>query len=91
MQLRDYIKDRHGAIAALARETGSHAPDVSRWASGVRPVPPERCPALEKATGGQVPANELRPDIRWVRVPDSSWPHPEGRPCIDVAATREAA
>lgn len=37
-------------------------------------------------------AQELRPDVRWQRVADATWPHPAGRPCIDVAAPqREAA
>ena len=29
---------------------------------------------------------ELRPDVHWIRVPDPDWPHPQGRPAIDVAA-----
>ena len=33
----------------------------------------------------------LRPDVRWARVPDAGWPHPDGRPCIDVAAPAEEA
>jgi hypothetical protein len=27
-----------------------------------------------------------RTDIRWHRVPDPAWPHPAGRPLIDVSA-----
>ena len=40
----------------------------------------------ERALGGLVTAEQLRPDVRWVRIPDESWPHPAGRPLIDVAA-----
>ena len=51
-----------------------------------RPTPPDRCPAIERATEGRVTCEELRPDVRWQRVPDPAWPHAGGRPCIDVAA-----
>jgi len=51
-----------------------------------RPTPPDRCPAIERATEGRVTCEELRPDVHWQRVPDPAWPHPGGRPCIDVAA-----
>lgn len=50
-----------------------------------RPTPPDRCPDIERATDGRVPCEELRPDVRWQRVPDPTWPHPDGRPCLDVA------
>lgn len=58
-----------------------------------RLTPPDRCPAIERATDGRVTCEELRPDVRWQRVPDPTWPHPGGRPCIDVAAptAQEAA
>lgn len=59
-------------------------PAAHQWLTGLRRVPPDRCPAIERATGGQVTVDELRPDVRWVRVPDPTWPHPDGRPAIDV-------
>jgi DNA-binding transcriptional regulator YdaS (Cro superfamily) len=54
-------------------------------------VPGEQCPDLEYATDGKVSCEQLRPDIDWVRVPDSAWPHPNGRPCMDVASSKAAA
>ena len=36
-------------------------------ALGVRQVPIERCLAIERATGGKVRAEELRPDHDWSR------------------------
>ena len=57
--------------------------------TGRRLLPPDRCPGIESATGGLVTCETLRPDVHWVRVPDATWPHPEGRPCIDVAARQE--
>jgi hypothetical protein len=53
--------------------------------TGRRKAPADRCPELERATAGRVTCEQLRPDMRWTRVPDSSWPHPAGRPCIDPA------
>lgn len=71
-----------GGPSAVARILGIKAPSVCGW--GDRP-PPDRCPALERATSGRVTCEEMRPDIRWTRVPDPHWPHPGGRPCIDPA------
>ena len=45
----------------------------------------ETCALIERATAGVVTCKELRPDIRWRRVKDAAWPHPKGRPLIDVA------
>lgn len=72
-----------GGPTAVARMLGIKAPSVIGW-RGL--PPPDRCPAIERATSGRVTVAELRPDVQWIRVPDPAWPHPEGRPCIDVAA-----
>lgn len=58
--------------------------------TGRRALPAEHGPPIERATGAKVTCEELRPDVRWQRVPDSDWPHPGGRPCIDVAAPKAA-
>ena len=60
--------------------------DMGSLSSGAkwRPVPERRCPAVEFETSGVVAVERLRSDVKWVRVPDPSWPHPEGRPCIDT-------
>lgn len=70
-----------GGPTAVARMCGVKAPSVLQW----KAVPPERCPSIERATEGRFPCEELRPDVRWFRVPDAEWPW-RGRPCIDVAA-----
>jgi DNA-binding transcriptional regulator YdaS (Cro superfamily) len=72
-----------GGPAAVARMVGVKPPSVIGWRG--RP-PPDRCPAIERATAARVTCEQLRPDVRWHRVPDAAWPHPDGRPCIDVAA-----
>lgn len=53
-----------------------------------RRVPEEYCAELERLTslrGQPVLSDELRPDVRWARVVDASWPNAHGRPCVDVA------
>lgn len=75
-----------GGPTAVARTLGIKAPSVIGW--GDR-IPAERCPDIERAFGK--PCEQLRPDVRWQRVPDPAWPHPDGRPCIDVARPVEVS
>lgn len=78
---------------AIAASIGMNEQYLYQCLTGRRSPPPGRCPDIERATGGQVTAEQLRPDVRWQRVPDTTWPHPAGRPCLDVARplTAEAA
>lgn len=70
MLLSEFFRLRgRGALVALSKEVGAYAPDVSRWAAGVRSVPVERCFAIERATGGAVTRRDLRPDD-WQQI----WP-----------------
>lgn len=64
---------------------------ISEWACGRRPVPAGRCAQVEFVVGAAVTAEELRPDLKWVRVPDQAWPHPAGRPVVDVNTFAKAA
>lgn len=82
--LKDAIT-RAGGLSAFARRIPAKQQEVWNWLNG-RPIPANRCPAIELADQGQTAVEELRPDTCWVRVPDPAWPHPKGRPCIDVAA-----
>lgn len=76
----------------LAERLGVSKAAISQWLGEGGLPPPDRCPAIERATDGRMTCEALRPDINWQRVPDPAWPHPDGRPCIDVAApAREAA
>jgi hypothetical protein len=69
----------------VAKALGIHEQYLYQCLHGHRPTPPERCPPIERATEGRITCEELRPDVRWQRVPDPAWPHPQGRPCLDVA------
>ncbi len=74
-----------GSQSALARSIGASQQEVWNWLNGLRRVPLERCPAIERATHGATLCESLRPDVCWARIPDPTWPHPAGRPVIDVA------
>ena len=80
--------DSCGGASALAAKINVSPQVVSNWRA--RGVPAAQCPLIEKATGGAVTCDELRPDLSWGRLPDLEWHyHPQGRPVLDVA--REAA
>jgi hypothetical protein len=61
---------------------------VSQWASPERPkpIPEDRAPDLERATGFRVTCETSCPLATWVRIPDPAWPH--GRPLLDKASGR---
>lgn len=75
------VKDL-GGPTRVARVLGLAAPSVHGWRNG---IPADHCPALERESGGNFTVEQMRPDVRWHRVPDPAWPHPDGRPLIDVA------
>ncbi|MBN3851970.1 helix-turn-helix domain-containing protein [Paraburkholderia sp. Ac-20340] len=50
-----------GGNAALARAIGVKPPTVQQWVNGERKVPPSRCVAIERLTGGDVTRKDLRP------------------------------
>lgn len=60
-----------GSQAMLADLIGVSPAAVNQWISGHRPIPAERCPAIERATNGAVRCEDLRPDVEWsvLRIP----------------------
>lgn len=54
-----------GGQSILAATLGITPPAVNQWITGKRPVPPERCIAIERATAGAVRCEDLRPDVDW--------------------------
>ena len=78
MNLRAYIDQKRGRASSLGRALVITPVLVSQWASG-RQVPAERCPAIEKATGGAVTCEELRPDVDWayLRGTGANYQEPE--------------
>lgn len=77
--------------AAVAQAVGLHEQYLYQCLTRRRVLPAEHAPAIERATSGKISVEQLRPDVRWVRVPDPNWPHLQGRPCIDVAAPAASA
>lgn len=86
MNLHDYLEGAgRGSLSELARAIRAHAPDVSRWAGGDRPVPIDKCYAIEKATNCQVMRWDLHPD-KWHLI----WPEligTDGAPNVEVEPT----
>lgn len=76
---------------AAARELGLNEQYLYQCLTGRRTAPIERCPGIERALQGAATVEQLRPDVRWVRVPDPDWPHPQGRPLADVTQAAEPA
>ncbi|WP_175920359.1 transcriptional regulator [Burkholderia pyrrocinia] len=70
MDLKTYLSAKRGRLVALSLEIGAHASDVSRWASGERPVPITFGLPIERATAGQVTRLEMFP----AHVIERVWP-----------------
>lgn len=91
MDLKTYISGERGRLSALSKAIGAHAPDVSRWASGDRPVPIHFGLPIEQATGGEVTRLEIFP----IDVIEKVWPELLKRkrriPKIDAAAATDDA
>lgn len=73
MDLKTYL-DQRGSNRDLARAVGLSDVIVSQWKTGARQVPAERCPAIEKATGGIVRCEDLRPDVDWAYLRATNCP-----------------
>lgn len=93
MNLNAWLNEERGRATRLAEALGVSEPTVSDWSTGKKPVPKARAPGVERFTGGCVPVEDTLPELVWLRIPDASWPHPSGRPLLDVAGndTRNAA
>lgn len=54
-----------GGPSRLARVLGVTVQAVCFWRDGNRRLPAEHCPSIERATGGIVRCEDLRPDVDW--------------------------
>lgn len=71
MTLSEYLKQSgRGALQRLSKTINAHAPDVSRWSTGLRPIPFHHAAAIEKATGGLVTRQDMFPDTWAVLWPE---------------------
>jgi DNA-binding transcriptional regulator YdaS (Cro superfamily) len=91
MDLTEYLRrDDAPTRAEFCALIGAHAPDLSRWISDPdhkdhRAIPEAKCVLIEQHTKGASTCEENRPDLSWARIPDVNWPHPAGRPVLDLA------
>ena len=74
-----------GSAIALSRRLGIAPPLLSQWRTGARKVPAERCIDIERATGGAVTCEELRPDLA------DRWSYLRGTTTHDSPTHQEAA
>ena len=66
MNLSQYIAAGKDTQSSLSAKLGmKNSVLVNQWVNGVRQVPAERCPAIERATDGAVRCEDLRPDVDW--------------------------
>lgn len=79
-----HLIDVLGGPAELARRLNCKAPSIIEWRK--RGIPRDRRPHLELHYYPRFVVEQIQDGARWVRVPDPAWPHPGGRPCLDVAA-----
>lgn len=63
-----------GGQAETARLLSVTPSAVNQWCRGIREVPAERCPEIERGTGGAVRCEELRPDVAWGVLRESRGP-----------------
>lgn len=75
MHLSEYLRAERGRTVHIARVTGIAQGWLSQMASGLRPIPPELCWAIEQACDSHVRRWDLRP-LDWHRI----WPELIGTP-----------
>ena len=65
MKLREYMSLNGVRPSKLAQELGVAPAYLYQMAAGIRSVSAERAIEVEKATGGAVTCEDLRPDVDW--------------------------
>ena len=63
-----------GGQTNMARALCVKTPTVNQWVHGIRQVPAERCPAIERITAGAVRCEDLRPDVDWAYLRGTGCP-----------------
>lgn len=64
MDLNTFLQKR-GACVEMARHLGVRSVMLSQWRYSVKKVPVARCIEIDRATGGAVRCEEMRPDVDW--------------------------
>mgnify|MGYP000606055625 CR=1 FL=1 len=61
-----------GSMQALATALGLTRGAVFQWKLPGRKIPAEHCPAIERLTGGLVRCEQMRPDVDWAYLRNTS-------------------
>jgi hypothetical protein len=77
-----------GGRGEMALELKVHRTMVDAVCRGEKRCPEAWCLIVERITTGGIQAQELRPDLVWVRVPCDEWPNPAGKPMLDLYPAR---
>jgi DNA-binding transcriptional regulator YdaS (Cro superfamily) len=75
--------------AALTSGIGAKPNAARMWLKRGN-VPPEWRAEIERFLEGRVTVEEFGEDVQWTRIKDRAWPHPKGRPLLEVARTEAA-
>lgn len=67
MDIAAYLKEKGLTQEEFAASVGVTQGRVSHWLGGEK-IPAERCVQIEKATGGKVSRQDLRPDVFGTRT-----------------------
>lgn len=76
MNLKSYLSQERGRQRELAKAINAHAPDISKWADGTRPIPVHHGAPIELATNGAVTRQEMFPDT-WQSIWPELSPNPQ--------------
>ncbi len=79
--------DEKRAAASVLGATLGHLNNI---ACGLRPLAADIGIGVESITKGRLPVEVVCPGHRWHRVRDPSWPHPKGKPYLDVLPAEAA-
>lgn len=63
MKLKNWTDEERGRQAQLAREIAVSLPTMTRWTNEQDKIPEDRARQIERATGGAVTCEEMRPDL----------------------------
>jgi DNA-binding transcriptional regulator YdaS (Cro superfamily) len=88
MDLQTYLDTPEApTVAELAKLAGiKHPAQINQWRNPSIDRRPgyEHAAAIERATNGACPCEDLNPALNWLRLPDPEYPfHKDGRPVID--------
>jgi DNA-binding transcriptional regulator YdaS (Cro superfamily) len=75
--------------AALATAIGVKQQHIWNWLNRPGGVPAEHCPAIERATKGEVRCEQLRPDVPWDVLREQA--PVQAIPVIEAAPAQEEA